>query len=295
LGPSAFGHHGMQIFNPAQLVGRFNEHLRDCVLLFGDEAFYAGDKQHEGVLKGLITEPFLPIEGKYQRVVTVANMLHIILASNHDWVIPASVDERRFAVFDVADNRCGDIPYFAAIERQMNDGGLAAMLHELLARDITNFEARQVPQTEALKIQKTLSLTSLERWWLAVLSRGFLWKSRHGAKYFRNWHPFYTTELLNRSYLQWCQESRPFDRKSREELGRFMTTIYSPRRPRQGSHPVYELDSIDGEVIKTGKPLDQASIVCQDRPHGYRVGELEEARVRFTEICDVLTEWGLDP
>jgi hypothetical protein len=103
----AFGQHGMQIFNPAQLVCRFNEHLRDCVLLFGDEAFYAGDKKHEGVLKGLITEPFLPIEGKYQRVVTVANMLHIILGSNHD---PASVDERRFAVFDVADNRCGDIP-----------------------------------------------------------------------------------------------------------------------------------------------------------------------------------------
>ena len=56
----AFGQHGMQIFNPAQLVGRFNEHLRDCVLLFGDEAFYAGDKRHEAVLKGLITEPFLP-------------------------------------------------------------------------------------------------------------------------------------------------------------------------------------------------------------------------------------------
>ena len=57
----------MQIFNPAQLVGRFNEHLRDCVLLFGDEAFYAGDKQHESVLKGLIAEPFLQMEGKYER------------------------------------------------------------------------------------------------------------------------------------------------------------------------------------------------------------------------------------
>jgi hypothetical protein len=127
-----------------------------------------------------------------------------------------------------------------------------------------------------------------------VLSRGFLWKSRHGANYFRDWQTFYTTELLYRSYLQWCQESRPFDRKSREELGRFMTTIYSPSRP-QGSHPVYELDSIDGEVIKAGKPLDQASIVWQDRPRCYSVGELVEARVRFTAICDVLTEWGSEP
>ena len=165
----------------------------------------------------------------------------------------------------------------------------------LLARDISGFEVRDAPQTEALKIQKTLSLSSLEKWWLAVLSRGFVWKSRHGANYFRGWHPFYATELLYRSYVQWCQESRPFDRKSREELGRFMTTIYSPGRPRHESHPVYELDSIDGEVIKAGKPIDQASIIWQNRPHGYWIGELEEARVRFTEICDVLTEWGLEP
>ena len=286
-----FGQHGMQIFNPVHLVGRFNEHLRDCVLLFGDEAFYAGDKQHEGVLKGLITEPYLVIEGKYQRVVIVPNMLHIVLASNSDWVIPASADERRYGVFDVPDNRVGDIPYFAAIDREMQRGGLAAMLYDLLARDITGFEVRDVPRTEALTIQKTLSLSSLQKWWLAVLSRSFIWKSRHGAKYFCEWHPFYTMELLYRSYLQWCQEARPFDRKSREELGRFMTAIYSARRPRQEKHPVYELDSIDGK----SEPLDQASIVWQDRPHGYWVGELDEARTRFTEICDVLTEWGLDP
>lgn len=178
-------------------------------MLFGDEAFFAGDKQHEGVLKGLITEPFLPIEGKFQNVVIVANMLHVILASNADWVIPASRDERRYAVFDVPDTRRGDLRYFAAIDKQMTEGGMAAMLHDLLARDIADFEVRQAPQTEALLVQKTLSLSSLERWWLAVLERGFLWKSRHGANYFRGWKTFYATELLHRSYLQWCQENRP--------------------------------------------------------------------------------------
>jgi hypothetical protein len=71
----------------------------------------------------------------------------------------------------------------------MNVGGLAAMLHELLARDISGFELRDAPQTEAMKIQKTLSLSSLEKWWLAALSRGFVWKSGHGANYFRDWQP----------------------------------------------------------------------------------------------------------
>jgi hypothetical protein len=61
----AFGQHGVHISSAAHLIGNFNAHLRDCVVLFADEAFYAGDKQHEGRLKALITEEILTIEGKY--------------------------------------------------------------------------------------------------------------------------------------------------------------------------------------------------------------------------------------
>jgi len=105
-----FGQHGLQIISPEQLVGRFNEHLRDCIVLFADEAFFAGDRKHEGVLKGLITEPFLPVEGKHIKVVVVPNMLHVILSSNNEWVVPASSDARRYAVFDVPDSRVGNLP-----------------------------------------------------------------------------------------------------------------------------------------------------------------------------------------
>jgi hypothetical protein len=179
-----FGHHGMHVTHPEHLTGRFNAHLHDCCVLFADEAFFAGDKAHEGTLKGLITEHVLTIEGKYRNAVTVRNLLHVLIASNRDWVVPASIDERRFAVFEALDTRRGDRAYFAAIVKEMDNGGLAAMLHELLHRDISGFEVRDIPQTEALKTQKALSLSSLERWWLAVLERGFLWKSRHGAPWF---------------------------------------------------------------------------------------------------------------
>ena len=46
----------MQIFNSKHLVGAFNGHLRNCLLLFADEAFWAGDKQGESVLKGMLTK-----------------------------------------------------------------------------------------------------------------------------------------------------------------------------------------------------------------------------------------------
>jgi hypothetical protein len=285
-----FGRHGLQIVNAIHLTGRFNEHLRDLVVLFADEAFLAGERNHEGVLNGLVTEPVLPIEGKGKPLIAAKNMLHVILASNQEWVIPASCDERRYLMLYVPDTRCGQFDYFAAIERQMKNGGLAAMLDELLSRDISQFEVRCAPKTEELGDQKLLSLPSVERWWVAVLSRGFLWKSRHGAQYFRQWHEFYSTELLSRSYQQWCDEYRLFDRKSREFLGRFMTKVYSASRPR-GTYPIYELDSIDVGEVKAGRHLDDASIVRQDRPMGYQVGDLEVARDQFLRHYDLPVEW----
>jgi hypothetical protein len=297
----AWGQHGCHISNAKHLTGNFNAHLRDCVMLFADEAFFAGDRAGEGVLKALITEPSLPIEGKYQNLVEVINMLHIFMSSNSDWVVPAAIDERRFCVTNVADNRIGDRAYFTAITQQMENGGLAALIHDMLHRDISNFEVRDVPNTAALQTQKTLSLGSIERWWLAVLSRGFLWKSRHGVPWFLGWHEFYTTELLWSSYVQWCDEVRPFDRKRREQLGKFFSDTYQSSRPR-GEHPVYEIESIDrhavdvvkdvtGAIQTVPKPLDENAIVKLDHPAGYQVGTLEEARARFLVLHEVDADW----
>lgn len=298
---SAWGQHGVHISNARHLVGNFNAHMRDCVMVFADEAFFAGDRQHEGVLKALITEPTLPIEGKGRDLVEVINMLHLFISSNSDWVVPAAIDERRFFVTDVADNRLRDFAYFAAIDEQMKTGGLAALIHDMLHRDISHFEVRDVPNTAALKTQKTLSLGSIERWWLAVLSRGFLWRSRHGAPWFGEWHDFYSTELLWRSYAQWCDEARPFDRKHREQLGKFFTNTHQASRP-AGKHPVGEIDNIDmqrvrgvrdrfGVWIEPPEELDDVAIAYQKRPPGYDVGEFDDARARFLDLHEIDAPW----
>jgi hypothetical protein len=130
----AWGQHGIHIANPQHLTGNFNAHLRDCIMLFADEAFYANDRRHKSVLKALITEPTLPIEGKYQNVVEAANLLHVFLASNADWVVPASMDERRFFVLDVLDTRLGQTAYFRDLAAEMENGGLAGMLWDLQLR-----------------------------------------------------------------------------------------------------------------------------------------------------------------
>jgi Primase C terminal 2 (PriCT-2)/Family of unknown function (DUF5906) len=280
------GQHGIHIISAAHLVGHFSGHLRDVLFLFADEAFFAGDRQHEGVLKGLITEARLMIEAKYRAPVMTANVLHLLLASNNDWVIPASSDERRYLVVDVATSHQRDFGYFAALNAQMEAGGLAAMLHELLTMDLNGFHPRKVPYTGELTTQKLHSMDSLHRWWAAVLARGFVWRSRHGHKDFLVWKEFFATELLARSYAQWCNDTRVGYPQSRETLGRFMRGIYPARRP-NGRHPVYEADSVD--------PHDPRPVVEMERPSGYAVGPMSEARQAFCTNVGLAAEafeWG---
>ena len=126
-----FGEHGLHIFSQKHLTGNFNAHLRSCLFLFADEAFWAGDKKGEGVLKGLITEPTLMIEQKGVDAIMSPNRLKIMMAANAEWVVPASRDERRYAVFEVSDARVGDREYFKALHHELGNGGLEAMLFDL--------------------------------------------------------------------------------------------------------------------------------------------------------------------
>ena len=45
---SLFGPHTMHVTQSSHLVGNFNAHLKDKLLVFADEAFWAGDKRAEG-------------------------------------------------------------------------------------------------------------------------------------------------------------------------------------------------------------------------------------------------------
>jgi hypothetical protein len=47
-----FGSHGVHISHRQHLVGGFNMHMAHCSMLFADEAYWPGDKQGEGSLKG---------------------------------------------------------------------------------------------------------------------------------------------------------------------------------------------------------------------------------------------------
>jgi hypothetical protein len=158
-----FGAHFRHVSHARHLTGNFNAHLQQCTLLFADEAFFAGDRGHESTLKSLITEDTIQIEPKGLDLFSVRNCIHLVMASNSDWVVPAGADARRFFVLDVAATQMQNTSYFNAITQQMENGGHEALLWELLHRDISTFEVRRVPQTAALAQQKQFSRRGVDQ------------------------------------------------------------------------------------------------------------------------------------
>jgi hypothetical protein len=167
-----FGRHFVTLTNPRHLTGNFNAHTKDALVIFADEAVWAGDKSAEGTLKAMVTEPTRTVEFKGKDAIQIDNYTRVVAASNHDWVVPAGMDERRWLVIDVSEHRQQDHAYFKALNDQMEAGGLSALLHHLMHLDISTFNLRALPRTTALAETKVHSMNPVQRFWFDCLQRG---------------------------------------------------------------------------------------------------------------------------
>jgi Family of unknown function (DUF5906) len=166
--------HSLHLSSPEHLTGRFNAHLRQCCFLFADEAYGPKDKSAEGVLKRFITEDTLTIEQKGRDPIEVPNLLHAMMASNNDWVVPAGEHERRFVVQKVSNVHRQEKEWFDPLYKQMREGGYEAMLFDLLARKLGDWHPRDIVRTAALAEQQVQTLSPYDAWWLELLQTGVL-------------------------------------------------------------------------------------------------------------------------
>lgn len=166
------GGHYLPLDNISQLLGKFNFHLKNAVLIHGNEALWGGNRKDIGTLKSIITEKDKIIEGKGKDVIVVPNFTHLILSSNEDWPVHMDRDDRRFFVLKVSDIHKEDKTYFKEIHDELQNGGLEALLFELLQENISEFNHREPPQTDAALKIKLTSTTSSERYIFEVLKVG---------------------------------------------------------------------------------------------------------------------------
>lgn len=226
IGKGLFGHflrklwgqHGLHISNGNHLTGKFNQHLANTCLLFADEAFFAGDKQHEGVLKAMISDDVLTIEGKGLGIVQIANRLKIVMATNEDWAVPTSADDARYLIADVSDCRKGDTDYFKRLAKQIDsDAARAAFLHDMLQRDISDFHQGNIPDTQGARDQRLHSMDSTSKWFLDCLERGHI--AHTGALMWEAWLP---SSIIFDSYLDFCDRQKINHRLTANALSRWL-------------------------------------------------------------------------
>ncbi|MBN3807179.1 hypothetical protein GXB81_29685 [Paraburkholderia sp. Ac-20336] len=150
--------HAMKVAHSKQLTGNFNSHLREKVLVVAEESFWSGDKSADGPLKDLITARTVTIEAKGKDSVEMDSYVRVAMSTNNDWAVPATRDERRYFVLDVSDAKAQDTEYFSDIADELEAMGKEAFLRVLMDFDLSNTNLRKVPETDGLKVQKSLSL-----------------------------------------------------------------------------------------------------------------------------------------
>ncbi|HEX6015403.1 MAG TPA: primase-helicase family protein, partial [Geminicoccaceae bacterium] len=250
-----FRNHCLHITNPRHLVGNFNAHLVDALFLFLAEAFWAGDKQGEGTLKALITERSLMIEPKGMDSFQMPNRLKILMASNNDWVVPASAGERRYLLLDVSDAKKGDQAYFTRLSAAIEGDELAALLHDLLRHDLAGWEHRAVPHTAALDAQKLISADSFARYWHDCLAAGYLLNTGEA-----DWPGTVVCQVLHAGYVEHAHQHGDRHPLTIDQLG-------------------VRLRQLSPDGVKTSRPHQPWNGVA--RPNRYLLRGLDEHRAAF--------------
>ena len=238
------GNHFFLTSNRRYLTSNFTGHLEKCLMFVLDEAFWSGDKQSEGIIKDLVTGSKHVIEHKGKEPYSVRNLTRIAIIGNEDWVVPASHDERRWAVFDVGSGRRQDRDFFKRMREGLDAGGNRHLLRYLLDYELGDINA--APDTKGLLRQKHASLEPFEQWWLDCLMSGCLVSSD-----FSTWPDEVVTTRFQAAYQKYMRDrnirTRSLDSRS---IGRTLSTVVpSIKRNRvrrdDGLCYVYTLPSLD--------------------------------------------------
>jgi hypothetical protein len=257
---SIFGEAFKPIADSDSFTGRFNMHLSKALVVFLDEAFCNGDKKAEGKMKQLITEKDFLFEQKGIDAITLPNYINVIIASNEDWVVPASSDERRFFVLEPSEARQGDFEYFGRIAEERKNGGPEAMMYDLLHHDYSKINLRKAPVTEALSRQIQQSFSPVEDFWHSVLDRGYMLSEKETRKPRRSeladtknysWPDEVFKHEVYNEFVQWCQQQGKKKILSSVHFWRKTWEIWAGGLPRRYKKPDGDGKSIDALTLPT--------------------------------------------
>jgi hypothetical protein len=225
-----FSSHFLVADDERYLLSNFNSHLESNLFFVLDEASWAGDKRAEGKLKGMITGQHHNIERKGKESYKVKNLTRVAIIGNEDWLVPASADERRFAVFNVGDGRRQDRAFFEQMRTGMEQGGYSHLLKFLIDFNLSGVDVNDAPNTVGLMEQKIASLGPLEQWWHGCLESGQILCGDFGAEWPERIPINRLHDALERYFKKRNIKSRAPDRNALSRKLKAMAVHYTKKK-----------------------------------------------------------------
>jgi hypothetical protein len=229
-----FGLHGIIIDESEHLFGRFNDAVRGKAFAFLDEANFAGDKKLADKIKSIVAKTKMTIEGKFIASISCPVGLNLFLATNHEHAARVEWDDARNWILKVSPHRKCDHAYWAELHEEIDNGGPAALLRDLLARDVSKFiPQRDVPfkNAEHEVNRRASDPTNPALWLLDCLDNG-LWLGSE------KWEGVYSPDkdkdgLVN---VKVSKCALPIDAKVTKMLPAFLEGSYKTWAAAQGRH-----------------------------------------------------------
>lgn len=231
-----FGHHAHVTASGQRIGAQFNWELANKVFMCADEAAFSGDRKLFSMLKAFITDRTFEFEKKFADTVRLSNYISMMMTTNENWAVPADVDDRRFCVIDVSPSRKGDKSYFNALAAEMDGVGPGALLSYLMARDISQFDPREYPKTNALLDQKMLTFQQKDpvaHWLHQCLSEGIVdlrYGNGFGSESCFDWpqdaEPTVSRLHLEAKLLEISKNNKHWTPPSRDSIGKRLREIF---------------------------------------------------------------------
>jgi Family of unknown function (DUF5906) len=222
-----FGRHGALVDDKDRLLGRFNDWLEFTCFVLAEEVLWAGDHRTADKLKSLITAETIQVERKHGACRQVKNRLHMIMTTNHEFAVPAGVEDRRYFVLDVSDEHARDDAWFGRLYRDLDDGGREEFLDFLQTVRLGTWHPREILKTTETAEQQRMSGDSVSQWSQACINADALVDGSNGVGCFPLGQRI-STKILRGTYASYCKQYGL--RPSNEELfGKACTQMFGAR------------------------------------------------------------------
>lgn len=145
------GYSASNITDIDELVGSFNSVIENKMLIVANELrnFGRARLSNHDSLKSIITDTDIRINEKNVPRHNAENVANLILCTNNDFPIKVEHGDRHYLILRVAGDKKGNIDYWADFTRRKDRYFYNNLLTYFLRRDISVFNTRRFPLTEA--------------------------------------------------------------------------------------------------------------------------------------------------